>query len=290
MIFFITHILEQSLQASLPSDILFVMAAKISRRILKLDIGDDAPWMPHVHKTIEAAHLELANRWRIIEQNPDPLGIQQGWNPSELSFYRNTRLSISILRPYLAGIATRGITPSGHGTFTSGCHPRIMQYSSTFPQFQLLVADGARLFLADLELWVQDWLDSWLRANWDSPSTYTCLAELIKNYTAMATSTYTGNPEHISSMLLISMDLWVALDKCTIRYEPLLSRYNPGFPPILFTPLLLPKKLQMERLVRIEQYLIRRGNRSVYRSSLIFQDINAEGSLAVQYFGRSRRH
>jgi hypothetical protein len=290
MIFFMTHILQQSLQASLPSDILFVMAAKISRRILKLDIGDDAPWMPHVHKTIEAAHLELANRWRMIEQSPDPLGTQQGWNPSELSFYRDTRLSISTLRPYLAGIATRGMTPSGHGTFTSGCHPRIMQHSSTFPQFQLLVADGARLLLADLELWVQDWLDSWLRANWDSPSTCACLAELIKNYTAMATSTYAGNPEHISSMLLTSMDLWVALDKCAIRHEPLLSRYDPGFPPTLFTPLLLPKKLQMERLARVEQYLTRRENRSVYGSSLIFQDINAEGSLAVQYFGRSRRH
>lgn len=86
------------------------------------------------------------------------------------------------------------------------------------------------------------------------------------------------------------MDLWVALDKCAIRHEPLLSRYDPGFPPTLFTPLLLPKKLQMERLARVEQYLTRRRNRSVYRFSLIFQDINAEGSLAVQYFGRSRRH
>jgi hypothetical protein len=32
------------------------MAAKISR---ELDIGDEAPWMPYVHETIEAAHLEL---------------------------------------------------------------------------------------------------------------------------------------------------------------------------------------------------------------------------------------
>jgi hypothetical protein len=290
MIFFMTYILQQSLQASLPSDILFVMAAKISRRILKLGIGDKAPWVLHVHETIKAVHLELANRWRMIEQNPDPLGTQGGWNPSELSFYRDTRLSISTLRPYLAGIATRGMTPSGHGTFTSGCHPRIKQQSSTFPQFQLLVADDVPLLLADLELWVQDWLDNWLRANWDSPSTCTCLAELIKNYTAMATSTYAGNPEVISLMLLTSMDLWVALDKCATRHEPLLSRYDPGFPPSLFTPLLLPKKLQMERLAHVEQYLAWRENRSVYGSSLIFQDINAEGSLAVEYFGRSQRH
>jgi hypothetical protein len=290
MIFFMTHVLQQSLQASLPSDILFVMIAKISRRILKLGIGDEAPWIAYVHETIGAAHLELARRWRMIEQNLDPLGTQGVWNPLELSFYRDTRLSISTLRPYLAGIATRGMTPSGHGTFTSSCHPRIKQRSSTFPQFQLLVADDARLLLADLELWVQDWLDSWLRANWDSPSTCTCLAELIKNYTAMATSTYAGNPEDTSLMLLTSMDLWVALDKCATRHESLLSRYDPGFPPSLFAPLLLPKKSQMERLARVEQYLTRRKNGSVYGSPLIFQDINAEGSLAVQYFGRSQHH
>lgn len=290
MIFFMTHILQQSLQVSIPSDILFVMVAKISRRILKLGIGDKAPWMPYVHETIAATHLELAKRWRMLEQNPDPLGTQGGWGPSELSFYHDARLSISTLRPYLADIATRGLTPSDHGIFTSGCHPRIKQRSSTFPQFQLSVADDRRLFLADLELWVQDWLGGWLRANCDSPSTCTCLAELIKNYTAMATLTYAGNPEDTSLMLLTSMDLWVALDKCANRHESLLSRYDPGFPPSLFDPLLLPKKSQMERLARVEQYLTRRQNESVYRSSLIFQDINAEGSLAVQYFGRSQRH
>jgi len=155
------------------------MAAKISRWVLKLGIGDNAPWMPYIYETIEAVYLKLANRWKTIEHNPDPLGTQQSWNPSELSFYCDTRLSISRLRPYLAGIATRGMTPSSHGTFTSGCHPRIIQYSSTFPQFQLLVADGAHLLLADLEFWVQDWLGSWLRANRDSLSTYMCLSELI---------------------------------------------------------------------------------------------------------------
>jgi hypothetical protein len=109
------------------------MAAKISRRILKLGIGDEAPWIAYVHETIGAAHLELAKRWRMIEQNPDPLGTHGGWNPLELSFYRDAWLSISTLRPYLAGIATRVMTPSGHGTFTSSCHPRIKQCSSTFP-------------------------------------------------------------------------------------------------------------------------------------------------------------
>ncbi|KAH6696401.1 hypothetical protein BKA61DRAFT_710765 [Leptodontidium sp. MPI-SDFR-AT-0119] len=104
----------------------------------------------------------------------------------------------------------------------------------------------------------------------------------------MGTSTYAGNPEDISLMLLTSMDLRVALDKCATRHEPLLSSYDPRFPPSLFTPLLLPKKLQMERLAHVEQHLTWRENGSVYGSSLIFQDIDARDSFAVQYFGRSQ--
>jgi hypothetical protein len=290
MIFFMTHILQHSLQTCLPSDILFVMAAKINRRIFKLGIGDEAPWMPYVYETVEATHLELANRWTMIEQNPDPFGTQEAWNPSELLFYGDTALTISTLRPYLAGIVTRGTTSLDQGGFRSDCRQRIIQDSSTFPRIGLLRSDAARLFLADLELWVQDWLDGWLRANWDSPSTCTCLAELINVYSTTATSNYADNPEDISLMMLTSMDLWVALDKSATRQESLLSRYDPGFPLSLFNPLLLPKKSQMERLAGVEQYLKQRKNKSAYGSSFIFEDINAKSSLAVQYFRQSQHH
>ena len=40
MIFFMTHILGGALEASLPSHILFLMTAKISRHVLKLGAED----------------------------------------------------------------------------------------------------------------------------------------------------------------------------------------------------------------------------------------------------------
>jgi hypothetical protein len=43
MIFFMARVLERALQISLSSDILFVMAAKISRQALKLDVDDELP-------------------------------------------------------------------------------------------------------------------------------------------------------------------------------------------------------------------------------------------------------
>jgi hypothetical protein len=38
-----------------------------------------------------------------IEQKTDPLGLQSKWNPSQLSFNRDTGLSLSNLQPYLDG-------------------------------------------------------------------------------------------------------------------------------------------------------------------------------------------
>lgn len=94
----------------------------------------------------------------------------------------------------------------------------------------------------------------------------------------------------INAAYLYRSTLWVALDKCATYHEDLLNKYDPGFPSSLFNPLLLPKKLQVERLARVEQYLTQRRERSIHKSSLIFQDIKEENSLAVQYFGQSLHH
>ena len=290
MIFLMTQILERALRESLSSDILFVMAAKINRRVLKLALRDEVPWVLYVHKTIETVHRELAKRWAAVEQNPDPFGTQRAWKPSKLFHYDDTQLTVSTLRPYLAQVATRGKVPLNYHIFTPDCRSRICQGPSTFPNLILLGADDPYLFLADLELWVQDWLDDWLIANLQSSNSCTLLADLIEGYTATATSHYAGSPEDISLMLLTSMDLWIALDKCAIHQHSLLSRYDPGFSQSLFHPFQLPKKLQMERLSRVEQYVTKRINASIYGSLHLFRDIDAKDSFAVRYFEESLHH
>jgi hypothetical protein len=85
MVFFMARILERALQAALPSDTLFVMATKISRRVLKLSMTDDQPWMRYVCEVVQAAQAKITSRWHAIEQKTDPLGLQSKWNPSQLS-------------------------------------------------------------------------------------------------------------------------------------------------------------------------------------------------------------
>ena len=69
MIFFMARVLKHVLTTSLPSDTLFIMAAKITRRILKLGaFNETAPWVLQVYSTVNAAQRKLQNRWNAIEQ------------------------------------------------------------------------------------------------------------------------------------------------------------------------------------------------------------------------------
>ncbi|PQE07113.1 p-loop containing nucleoside triphosphate hydrolase protein [Rutstroemia sp. NJR-2017a BVV2] len=293
MIFFMAHILQRAREAALPSDLLFVMVAKISRRSLKLAIADEPRWMERVRSTVEATQQELVCRWNRLERNPDPFATQKAWDSIEMCFPYDTSLSLLTLRPYLQTIAARGTAPSDHRNFTPNCPRRIEQRGSLFPEQRLLSMGGdpaARLSLADLELWVQDQLDAWLATKLDSQSSCTVIADLIDHYTITAASTYKDNPQDISLMILTLMDLWAALDKCSVYHYPLLSKYYPGFPLSLFDPLLLPKRRQMERLAVVEQYLTKRKNQASSGFLSIFQNINASNSLAVQYFEQSLEH
>ena len=290
MLFFITHVLEGALKAFLPSNTLFLMTAKISRRALKLKAADGTAWLQYVETTMRAVQQELIRRWKSVEKHPDPLRTQQNWLPSQLLFFHDTELTLSRLRPYLAKVPARSAVPSTSHYFTSDCGHRISQCSSSLPDLTLLTegnGDRVRLYLADLELWVHRSLNDWLPANMERKDACTALAKVIDTYTSAASSAYTDMPEDISLMLLTTMDLWVALDKCALHHYPLLHDYDPEFPPSLFEPLLLPKKSQMERLFRVEQHLITRRKAAIPDFPSIFRSVDATKSFAVRYFQQS---
>ena len=284
MIFFMARILERSLHSSVASDLLFVMSAKISRRLLKLDLGNDTRWIRGVHSVLEAVQQKLAARWAAIEQNPDPFQTQASWNPSILSFSQDTKLSLPNLGPYLRAIPFRDVTPVERPHFNPQCLQRIEQFSMFFPSLNPPDSEiEIRLWLADIELWVEDKLVIWIEAEKDARHATTLLSELIDGYTALASSIYTSNPHFISLMILTAMDLWIALDKCAIHHCSILSQYNPEFPESIFDHLLLPKRSQMERLSRIEEYL--RQRRYLITTS-VFQSV----SFASQFYEQSPHH
>ena len=293
MLFFMAYILERALEASLPSDMLFMITAKISRRALKLGAVDRTAWLQHVATITGAVQQELGRRWASVEKHPDPFATQQNWAPSQLSFLSDTELTLPRLQPYLENVMARLASPFVPHTFMSDCDQRISQSSQSLPDLDLLsMGNGGqiRLHLIDLEVWVQNSLNDWLRANMERQPAVTALAALIDTYTSVASLAYKDMPEDISVMLLTSMDLWVALDKCALHHCSLLRDYTPGFPPSVFEPLLLLKKPQMERLLHIEQYLAGRRAAAVARFPSIFLSIDTTDTFAVRYVQQSPSH
>lgn len=292
MIFFMTHVLGGALEASLPSDTLFLMTTKISRRALKLGAEDRTAWLQYTQTTIEAVQQELTRRWSSLEKHPDPLETQVNWQPSQLSFLHDTELTLSRLRLYLLRARARSASPSTYHQFASDCRRRILQCSSSLPDLSLILGDEGqvRLYMADFELWVDHFLNDWLRANLRSKDACAALAKVIDTYATAASSAYKDMPEDISLLILTTMDLWVALDKCALHHYPLLQDYDPGFPPSLFEPLLLPGKAQMVRLFRVEQYLATRRKAALSRFPSIFRSDDPPKSFAVRFVEQPSYH
>lgn len=292
MLFFLAYILERARKAPLPSDMLFVMTAKISRRMLKLETKNTNAWTSYIEKVTRTVQQDLARRWDSLEKNPDPQATQLNWLPSKLSFLDDTRLKIPKIKPYLVQVRQRLALTSTKQHFTSDCRHRISPVSLTLPELDSFGLDSGKthLNLIDLENWVCSSLDAWLNENMKREDACVALARLLDTYTRKASSNYAEVPEEISLMILTSMELWVALDKCALYQYPLLHHYDPEFPPSLLEPLLLPKKPQMERLARVEKYLTTRKQVAVSGYPSIFRTIDSKMSFAVQYFEQSSHH
>lgn len=123
-----------------------------------------------------------------------------------------------------------------------------------------------------------------------SQDAVTALAAFINTYISTASLTYQDMPKDISLMLLTSMDLWVTLDKLALHHCALLHDYSPEFSQSLFESLLLPKKPQMKRVLRNEQYLAIRRAAAVSGFPSMFRSVDTTKSFAMRYVQRSPRH
>ncbi|EXJ60472.1 hypothetical protein A1O7_04625 [Cladophialophora yegresii CBS 114405] len=117
--------------------------------------------------------------------------------------------------------------------------------------------------LVGFEFWIEENLGSWSVANTGNPSACRALLELLPKYHALAKRKYESHPERLSIMLLVMFELWIALDTIATTAHPLLLDYPPEIPSILFGPLLLSKRADLERLSRIELHIKSRDLREL---------------------------
>ncbi|KAL9026751.1 MAG: hypothetical protein Q9196_004632, partial [Gyalolechia fulgens] len=98
MLFFMSHVLQDALEASLPRDTLFLMTAKISCRALKLGAVDGTAWLQCVENDNGGCPTRTVSQMEVPEKHPDALGTQENWLPSPMPFLHDTGLTLSRLR------------------------------------------------------------------------------------------------------------------------------------------------------------------------------------------------
>ena len=162
----------------------------------------------------------------------------------------------------------------------------------------------------DIEFWVETELEDFVVANNECEEACCNLSRLLTSYTDIAHKLFRPNytypfgseavdPIGASLCILTAIELWVAIDRIAISIIPLLKEYPCEVDPDrhLFTILLLPKKVQMERLQVVRTYLQNREFEATYPSifkgyhkidsSAIPVDCN---TFSVRYFDQSPLH
>lgn len=293
MLFFLAKILQVGIDLSLPSELLYLMRAKISRRALKMGSIKESPWFREVEMTIDRANDHLRKIWAAIEDVPDPQKTRSQWHPLGLDTAADTVIRLQNHRLYLEAIASRPTNPYMDQAFEPHCARRISLLSTVLPEISRWNTEdefGIRVHLVDLEMWVEEYLAERLCANLDQKECCASLGKLTQSYINKAFPLYAEEPEEYSLFILTVMELWIAMDKVSLYHNTLLCDFDHGLLLSTFEALLLPRRAQMKRLSEVETYLADRSRMSRTQSPSIFGSMSSASCLAVTYFDQSSIH
>ncbi|KAH9030130.1 hypothetical protein EDB85DRAFT_2247266 [Lactarius pseudohatsudake] len=289
MLFFHAYLLQVSITKGFPSETLYLMRVKMARRLSKLgpSVSDDV--YQAVYGAAKKTETLLQKRWSSFQRSRS---ASLAWRPEELDVVSDSTLTLDNSHLYLLKAlysTSRGYTSK---RFNPSHRPRLAN-TSNFVLFlggrlAAAVAEDNRAALADFELSVERYLDSWVDAFQHDDDAPDVIATCIEEYFSVARAIYGADPEDNSVMMLTVMDLWMALDTLTIRQCPLQGLYSPEIPKDFLHPLLLHRSGSLRRAMLIEQYILQRHEKASYTTS-IFSDNVTESSFAVQYFRASQR-
>ncbi|RDW89094.1 hypothetical protein BP6252_01126 [Coleophoma cylindrospora] len=297
MIYFMSKILQLASSQNLSSTILHIMLCKISSRVNKIMPSDEFPWLAEVNKITSGVREQLQTRWRSIEGSTEPKLDHQEIEFKENSWLLDTNLSLHTLDRYLLKLESRQLPPSNHNAFKPDCNQRITgstEVSKIIDDLNMPESGHAiRLILHDAEAWVQENHSTWAQNAKHIESSCTDLSKLYRIYTTKSCTEYSGSPDYVSRMILTALEIWVALDMCTLEQVPLLRQFRTGFPvPFskILSSLLLPMKQDMHRMQMVERHIAQRDGEAVSSNPSIFSNATSQNCFAAKYFQQSIKH
>lgn len=114
----------------------------------------------------------------------------------------------------------------------------------------------------------------------------TAVAQAIPDYVLKAEVLYRGDTELQSYMVLVTMELWIAMDKAVCISNPLMASYTPIVQPEVLDVLLLPTFNQMTRLRDVQIYLRGRWAKCGSQALSVFADPQL-GCLGHRFYDES---
>ena len=284
MIFVMSRLLDLAERSNFASDILFVMRAKLSRRVEKAGKALPEFVLERACEVVESTSEVLLRRW----EREHPAEISSRVDPDNLFIDTDTAIIPENGQGYIDGIKER---PDVENLTVANAvplyTPRVASSSSEMPEIASSGAEVELLIsLSDFERWVDEHLQTWVTKNYQRSGACHKLADRISVYTTVALCCYKSRPDDLSIMFLTTAMLWVALDKAALYHCPLLVDYPPDIVPSFLAHLILPKRQQMESLRQVEEYILRRSN-SCRDYPSIFSDVVDKNAFAVRYFESS---
>ena len=288
MIVFMSHVLERALSLKFASELLYLMNAKIARRLAKLAAKGHEPWMPFVSESTKRATDYIMTRWLNINiSNTKTLNFP---GLAMLQVQEDLLMELPKLDDFISSM--KKDNPETHKNDT-GPKSQLLQFQfNDFPPVNQISETGTyRVYnLGLFEIWVAEHLGTWLQKNIIKDTTCQTLQEAIQKYHELATSLYQHQPEAISVMALTLLDLWIACDKSAVKILPLLEKYDPELPCDIWGPLMLRSQEEMKRLHYAEEYLKQRKSRQDNEGNLSLYKFGDSGSFSVKYVEKSEPH
>jgi hypothetical protein len=289
VLFFHAHLLQVGIQRGFPSETLYLMRVKMARRLSKLDAAVSDGVYRAVYDAAEETETLLRIRWSRFQASRS---VSPPWHPKELDVVRDTEITLKNLRRYLMNTVFSTSRSYSQKKFKPS-HPLRLVDTVGLGRFSgkrltAAVAKDRRTALADFELSVERYLDSWVGSIQNDGNAQDVIASCIEHYYDSAKDIYSASPEDNSVMIMTIMDLWMALDKLTTQQCPLLASYPPEIPQDFLHPLLLHHSGSLRRATLIEEYILQRHQDASCATS-IFSDEVTESSFAVRYFRNSPR-
>ncbi|KAH0439221.1 hypothetical protein CcaCcLH18_03016 [Colletotrichum camelliae] len=295
MVFFMAEHLHKSTQMGLRSDVLYQMTAKLARRLKKTGSTVNTNALDVVRRRMCMANELLMQRWSAIQQDSSRDLTHDLSQLDTFNVANGTMLSLPRIDAFLDSVTNRVKSSSGREfspTWTLNYYaPDTLPPLDGSKGVQSIDKEHRFLNLMVFESWIATHLNDWLWNQLDTGALMICsqLRNVLAMYHSAASSSYKGNPELTSTMILTILEIWIACDKAATKDHPMLLDYNPKVPIGMFQNLLLPSRKDMQRLFEAEKYLDSRL-RGCKLASNIYAAFGEGASFAVRTFDQSETH